>query len=56
MAVITTTEDEISCNQLTTTITTIDAKITIRFHPEYEKIVPKLKPEEYQELKSSSSS
>ena len=33
---------------------TIDnAKLTIRFHPEYEKIVPKLKPEEYQELKSS---
>jgi DNA modification methylase len=53
---ITTAEEEISCNQLTTTTitTTIDnAKITIRFHTDYEKIVPKLKPEEYQELKSS---
>jgi disulfide oxidoreductase YuzD len=48
---ITTAEEEISCNQLTATID--NTKITIRFHPDYEKIVPKLKPEEYQELKSS---
>src|SRR5438093_7299034 len=26
---------------------------SIRFHPEYERIIPKLKSEEYQELKSS---
>ena len=26
---------------------------TIRFHPQYERIIPKLKSEEYQELKSS---
>jgi ParB-like chromosome segregation protein Spo0J len=28
------------------------ATTTIRFHPEYERIIPKLKSEEYQELES----
>jgi 16S rRNA G966 N2-methylase RsmD/disulfide oxidoreductase YuzD len=51
MAVKTTTTAE---RTMTAEEATIDnAKLTIRFHPEYEKIVPKLKPEEYQELKSS---
>jgi ParB-like chromosome segregation protein Spo0J len=44
--------EEISCNQLTTP-PTVKTEIAIRFHHEYEKIVPKLKLEEYQELKSS---
>ena len=52
MAKTTTVEEEqMSCNQLTTS--SDHTRIAIRFHPEYEKIIPKLKPEEYQELKSS---
>jgi DNA modification methylase len=52
MAKTTTVEEEqMSCNQLTAS--SDHTRIAIRFHPEYEKIIPKLKPEEYQELKSS---
>src|SRR6266496_2702863 len=60
MAITTTAAAEISCNKLTFSTATTDNTTTtttittiIRFHPEYEKIVPKLKSEEYQELKSS---
>jgi DNA modification methylase len=60
----TTAAAEISCNKLTfstattdntpsTATTTTTITTIIRFHPEYEKIVSKLKSEEYQELKSS---
>src|SRR5437762_1232635 len=45
-------EEEMSCNQLTA-VSSDHTGITIRFHTEYEKIIPKLKPDEYQELKSS---
>src|SRR5947209_15212871 len=48
-------EEELSPSpQFTANTTTIATNtIIIRFHPEYEKIVPRLKPEEYQQLKSS---
>ena len=45
--------EEISCNQLNTSPYSLNPKGARRFHHEYEKIVPKLKLEEYQELKSS---
>jgi len=44
--------EEMSCNQLTA-VSSDHTRITIQFHTEYEKIIPKLKPDEYQELKSS---